>query len=217
MKKITLLCMALFAVFAVVSCDKFKSATEAISGVIKMDTKECIEKVSEIVQENVNTNDWKIVKISISEDCSTDGKLENKFSSISVDLVDKNGEAYTQSYIYNPSVISDLSTASTTFYKADPKDIEPIDVKKALDPERVLKVINDAKSMIPQEYEFLALESYEITNTNKDCTEEFTFAVVDKDKNKRYVSNAGKKSLVYYELNFKVNNDGKLTCTDLEE
>lgn len=209
--------MALFAVFAVVSCDKFNSATEAISGVIKMDTKECIEKVSEIVQKNVNTNDWKIVKIRIVEDCSTDGKLGNKFSSISVDLVDKNGEAYTQSYIYNPSVISDLSTASTAFYKADPKDIEPIDVKKALDPERVLKVINDAKSMIPQEYEFLALESYEITNTDKDCTEEFTFAVVDKDKNKRYVSNAGKKSLVYYELNFEVTNDGKLICTDLED
>lgn len=38
--------MVLFAVFAVVSCDKFNSATEAISGVIKMDTKECIEKVS---------------------------------------------------------------------------------------------------------------------------------------------------------------------------
>lgn len=191
-------------------------------GKLAMDSPEAVEKVKEITSKNVNPDEWKLIQLEWSEGLSDSEKLENNLNlgSIFVKLVKPNGNVFSQGFIgqlgWKPSDIS-----PDHWYKQglDYEKITPIDINK-IDPTAITKQLEEAKSMIPDEYEFKSLSVYRIeagiptSSSGKgeytpDYRTEFTFNVVEKGN--ETVSNAGTTSIIYYEIDFEVSPDGKLT------
>lgn len=194
-------------------------------GQLAMDSPEAVTKVKELVTENVSPNEWKLVEVGWTEGNSDNEKLSNNLNQgyVSVKMVKSNGQVFTQSFIgqlgWKPSDITPdhwydegLDYAKTT----------PIDASK-LDPSAIVKYIDAAKKMVPAEYEFKSLGSFEITAgipagssgkgeyTDKQ-TINFTLNVTEKGN--ETVSNAGTTSTIYYELHFEVDADGQLTMKE---
>lgn len=194
------------AAVLLVSCN----GTSSLLGT-QMDTEEGVQKVVDILSKNIDTKEWKIVEVRWSDD-----ELSNNVEFVVVDMVNKDGRPYTQAFVgaigFAPG---DLSEARTTFYKADPKDILAIDLSK-IDAKRIVANIEAAKKMIPQEYQFKSLADYRLSNTEKDPDKEETFTINVTEKGKETVRSAGKESLVYYEIEFQVNKDGKVFSPTLK-
>ena len=187
-------------------------------GKLAMDSPEAVEKVKEITTKNVDPKEWKLIQVEWSEG----EKLENNLNlgSIFVKLVKSNGQVFSQGFLgqlgWKPA---DISPDHWYSQGLDYEKITPIDASK-LDPAAITKQLEDAKAMIPAEYEFKSLAEYRIkagvpeSSSGKgeyvaDYRTEFTFNVIEKGN--ETVSNAGTTSIVYYEIDFEVAPDGTLT------
>ncbi len=191
-------------------------------GKIAMDSEEAVNKVKDIVTESVNPSEWKLVEIEWNEGTSDREKLGNDLGqgSIFVKMVRANGQVFTQGFVgqlgFKPT---DLSPDHWYDEGLDYDKVTPIDASK-LDPAAIVAQIDKAKSMIPEDYEFKSVASYEITagipasSSGKGeyttaQTAEFRVNVVEKGN--ETVSNAGSTSIIYYEIDFDVDADGNVT------
>lgn len=162
---------------------------------LSMDSRECIEKVKELVKKNVDTNKWNLLEVSFSEE-GVD-KLTNKLGYVSVDISNDTG-IFSQSFSPEDNRASDLSISFIN------QDLQPLDINTAVDVDTILKNIEDAKKMIPQGYEFLSMKSYDIMSSES----RIYFTVTSTNENEKYVSNAGQKTMLYYNIAFKIDKDG---------
>ncbi len=190
-------------------------------GKLAMDSEEAVTKVKNIVTDNIDTNEWKIVEITWNEGIGDKATLENNLNngSIQVKLVKSNNSVFVQNFIgelgWKPTDIDTDHWYDQLYYEK----ITPIDVAN-LDVATIMKQINDAKAMIPEEYEFRSLANYEIKagipgrtsgegEYTSATTASFTINVVEKGN--ETVSSAGTTSIIYYEIGFEVAADGTLT------
>ena len=91
MKKIS---FGVFAVLMLASC----GGTGSLGGIMgtKMDTEETYAKAKEIVANSFKVDEFKVIKVSISEK----DKLENDLGYLSFDIVNPSGSLYYQNFIY---------------------------------------------------------------------------------------------------------------------
>ncbi len=191
-------------------------------GTLAMDSEDAVNKVKDVVTNNVDPNEWKIIQLDWDEGSSNDAKLGNNLyqGSIYMRLVKSNGQVFTQGFSGQLGFQATQISPDYWYEKGlDYEKITPIDVSK-LDPAAIVKQIEDAKKMIPAEYEFKSLAEYRMkagVPQNKDgegeykteSTIEFTINVVEKGN--ETVSNAGTTSIIYYEIDFNVAPDGTIT------
>lgn len=208
MKKLTTLCMAFFAVLVVTSCNKMKNTFGFFPD---MDSKEAVEAAKDLVKDNVKSDEWKILSVRMGEQgCD---QLTNKFDNVSVTMLNKSGQAFSQTFF----IKSTQDPTSLDPETIDIPDPQPLDLDKVLDPNVVLKNIETAKKMVPKEFVFRSMSSYEVTSLNKYNLGTIVLNVVEADESKRTQSNAGRKTEVFYQLIFTMEKDGSIRCRDLED
>lgn len=170
MRKLTLrmLVIALLAtVFA--SCGKMSGALGMND--IDMDKEEAVTKVKEVITKNVDATKWKIVEISWSES----DKLSNSIGYINLQLVDKEGNISSQSFSLNNEhefVANEVKESITPKVARNTlvfEEVKGIDVNK-LDGQQILKQLEAAKALIPADYNFKSIESYNITEDVRRLT-----------------------------------------------
>ena len=72
-------------------------------------------------------------------------------------------------------------------------------------------MIEDAKAMLPKGYKYKSLDMFSINTYDKEPIS-FTLNVVEDGK--ETVSNAGRTSIVFYEVRFTADENGKLTMKE---
>lgn len=194
-----------FAVLAFASCGKV--GVPGLGG-IKMDTEDAVSKAKTLAADNIKPGEWKVIGITWNEGSASD-ELSNNLSSVSFEMVDKDGRVWQQSYLadlgWKATELSDSNW--DTFHKdVDAKGLQGFDMA-SFDAAAALKDIEEAKKMIPENYEFKSVDMYEM-NSYGDDRASITLNVVEKGK--ETVSNAGQTSIVFYELKFEKGEDGKL-------
>ena len=180
----------LFAV-AITACVMTACGAAGI-GKLAMDSEEAVTKVKDIVSSNIDTGEWKIVEIEWNEGIGDAATLENNLNNggIYVKMVKSNNGVFVQNFIgqlgWKPTAIDTDHWYDKLYYDK----VTPIDAAN-LDVAAIMKHINDAKAMIPAEYEFRSLAKYQIkagvpSGTSGEgeytagTTAEFTIKLVEK-------------------------------------
>ena len=166
---------------------------------MKTDSPEVLEKAKELAKSQFDPAQWKIVSVDWGEGIGDD-ELTGKVSSIRFFMIDKDGKAWQQTFIAQLGwKAGDLD--DTSFAKGD----------KYIDAAKYTKMIEDAKALIPKGYTYKSVDSFS-TNTYDKAPTELVLNVVEEGK--ETVSNAGKTSIVFYELNYTVDENGKVTLDE---
>lgn len=158
MKKLFLsvFAMTLFAT-VFVSCDRLGLNDPA------MDSEEAAAKVKEAVAKNIDATKWKIFEITWDEG----EELGNKLGSIYLTLANKEGDYFTQKISYNKEhefvaeEVKEPILPKRTRDQIVYEEVVGIDCNK-LDGKTIVKHIEAAKALIPEEYEFKSVEYYKI-------------------------------------------------------
>ena len=175
-------------------------------GGTKTDSPEVLEKAKELAKSQFDASKWKIVSVDWSE-------LTGKVSSIRFYMIDKDGKAWQQTFIaqlgWKAGDLDDTSFAKGDKYD-DPKEYPALDLDK-FDAAKYTKIIEDAKALIPKGYTYKSVDCFSMNTYNK-VPMELVLNVVEEGK--ETVSNAGKTSIVFYELNYTVDDNGKVTLKE---
>lgn len=181
-------------------------------GGMKTDSPEVFDKAKELAKANFDPAQWKVVSVDWSEGIGDD-ELTGKVSSIRFYIIDKDGKAWQQSFIaslgWKASDLDDTSFAKGDKY-SDPKDFPALELDK-IDAAKYTKIIEDAKALIPKGYKFKSVDAFSMDTYNKTPIK-LTLNVVEEGK--ETVSNAGKTSIVFYELSYSVDDNFKVTLND---
>lgn len=184
----------------------------------KMDTAEATTLVKETVMKNIDRSQWKIHNIRWQEG----EELGNDLLQVTVGLVNPSGECFTQSFILSgpaKGTVSELRQA-TGRNRVEFEKVTGID-PETIDPAAIQQQYEAAKAMIPENYTFKSIGSYEIGETLSSGVELFDrgknvgaietdFGVNVTENGKEMVESAGKRSIQYYEVMFKVLPDGSV-------
>lgn len=128
-----------------------------------MDSEEVATKVKEAVTKNVDATKWKIYEITWAEG----EELGNKLSSINLTLVNKDGDYFTQKIDLNnkhefvAEEVKEPTIPESARSKIVYDEVVGIDCSK-LDGKAIVKQIEAVKTLIPAEYEFKSVKSYNI-------------------------------------------------------
>ena len=191
-------------------------------GTLAMDSEDAVNKVKDLVTSNVDPDEWKIIQIDWNEGTSNDATLGNNLyqGSIFMKLVKSDGKVFSQGFTGQLGFKATPIEPDFWYDQGlDYEKITPIDMSK-FDPTTIVKQIEEAKKMIPAEYEFKSLAEYSMKEGipqsrdgkgeyTAESTSEFTINVVEKGN--ETVSNAGTTSIIYYEIDFNVAPDGTIT------
>ena len=196
------------AALVMVSCGDVVSKL----GGMKTDSPEVLEKAKELAKSNFDPTKWKVVSVDWSEDNGND-ELTGNVASIRFYMIDNDGKAWQQSFHaslgWKASDLDDTSFAKGDKYD-DPKDFPVLDLGK-IDAAKYTKIIEDAKALIPKGYTYKSVDSFS-ANTFDKAPMELTLNVVEEGK--ETVTNAGRTSIVFYELNYTVDENGKVTLNE---
>lgn len=177
-------------------------------GGIKTDSPDVLEKAKELAKTKFDSTKWKIVSVDWSEEYGKE-KLSGKVSSIRFYIIDNDNKAWEQSFHsslgWQASDLDDTSFAKGDKYD-DPKDFPALDLDK-LDAAKYTKMIEDAKALIPKGYKYKSVERFSV-NTFDKLPMELVLNVAEEGK--ETVTNAGKTSIVYYQLRYSVDDNGKV-------
>ena len=203
-KKSKVLVLAL-AALVLTSCSEVASKL----GGVKTDSPEVVDKAKELVKANFDPAKWKVVSVDWSEGIGQD-ELTGKVTSIRFYMIDKDGKAWQQTFIastgWTAGDLDDTSFAKGDKYD-DPKEYPALDLDK-FDAAKYTKMVEDAKALIPKGYTFKSVDSFSM-NTYDKAPMKMVINVVEEGK--ETVSNAGKTSIVYYELDYSIDENGKVT------
>lgn len=209
------------------------SCTSILGKNIQMDSPEAIQAIKDAIKNNIDLTTFKITEISWSGKGSRE-KLDNKLGYLNVDLVDKNNKAYLQQFTLNKEgkfAGEDMKEKSREIYY---EFVKGIDVDK-LDAAIISKQLDEAKPLIGEEYEIKALESYSISEKTLDMSTKsineknpffkghnpdeygsmstrFTLDLLKKGEDKEI--NGRNITTNYYEVDFKVDENGKLEINE---
>ena len=168
-------------------------------------------KAIEIAKKSVDTDKFKVYSLSFMEG----EPLSDNLFLISVKLVNKDNQAFSQSYYMTglePTALSDVQRTVG------------IDLTK-LDAAQIAAQIAQAKTMLPEGHSFKSVGSYQIEedvpagnsvfNRNKTFGKQHTsFVVRFTEDGKETESSAGKTSYIYYEAEVTVEPDGTLSIEE---
>ena len=193
----------------------------SVLGKLEMDTTDAMTKVKDLASNNFDPNEWKLVELDWSEGSGDRAALENNLNLgyISAKVVNSKGQVFVQTFSGQTGFSPNDIKPDHWYNHLDYDKITPIDIPN-LNPDDYVKIINEAKSMIPEEYEFKSLASYEISAgipDNRDGNGEYTegqtaaFTINVVEKGNETVSNAGTTSIIYYEIDYTVAADGTIT------
>lgn len=185
---------------------------------VKMDTPEATTLVRETLEKNIDLNEWKIYSVMWMEG----EKLENDLQTLSINLVNKSGSCFSQSFILQGTgkgTVSDLRKA-TGMPQVDFDKVTGI-LPASIDPAAIQKQYEEAKSAVPEGYTFKSINDYEISETMTSGNEFFDrgknigeiktrFEINITEDGKEIIESAGKKSIQYYQVQFDVLPDGSI-------
>lgn len=185
----------------------------------KMDSDEATQLIVETLEKNINFDEWKVYKIHWMEL----DELENNLAVLSVEMVNKAGDCFSQSFnLAGPGKgnISDLREVIGQHGKIDFEQVKGL-TPASVNVDAIRKQYEEAKAMIPENYTFNSIGSYKISETipsgnqfldrNKKFGEVKTqFDVNVTENGKEIIESAGKKSIQYYEVTFNVLPDGSV-------
>lgn len=177
-------------------------------------------KAIELTKKSVDTDKFKIYSLSFMEGET----LSDNLLLVTVKLVNKDNQAFSQSYYMNGLEPTDLRDVQNTFEAPEYETTVGIDLSK-LDPARIAAQIAQAKTMLPEGHSYKSVGRYEIEeevpagnsafNRNRKPGERHTsFIVRFTEDGKETESSAGKTSYIYYEAKVTVEPDGTLSIEE---
>lgn len=181
------------------------------------DRAESYAKAIEVVGKNVDGKRFKIYQLDFTEA----GELSDNLGYIVVRMVNRDDQAFTQTYFLNGLKPSRLRDIDRTFDAPVYETTVGIDLS-ALDPQTIAAQIAEAKTHIPEGHTFKSVGRYLIQETipsgnsflnrNKQFGEQHaTFTVRFTEDGKEVETNAGATTYLYYELEATVAPDGTMT------
>lgn len=177
-------------------------------------------KAIEIAKKSVNTDKFKVYSLSFMEGET----LSDNLFLISVKLVNRDNQAFSQSYYMTGLEPTALRDVQRTFEAPEYETTVGIDLTK-LDAAQIAAQIAQAKAMLPEGHSFKSVGSYQIEedvpagnsafNRNKTFGQQHTsFVVRFTEDGKETESSAGKTSYIYYEAEVTVEPDGTLSIEE---
>ncbi len=200
------------AALCAVSCD-------AITG-CPADEANSYAKAIELTRKSVDGERFKIYSVSFMEM----SELSNDLGLVTVKMVNKDDQAFSQSYYLSGLEPTDLREVQSVFESPEYETTVGIDRGK-LSPETIAAQIAQAKTMLPEGHTFKSVGCYEIEeevpagmehyNRNKVMGRQTaSFTIRFTEDGKETESSAGKTSIIYYEGKATVNPDGSLSIED---
>ena len=173
-------------------------------------------KAIEIAKKSVNTDKFKVYSLSFMEGET----LSDNLFLISVKLVNRDNQAFSQSYYMTGLEPTALRDVQRTFEDPEYETTVGIDLTK-LDAAQIAQ----AKAMLPEGHTFKSVGRYQIEedvpagnsafNRNKTFGQQHTsFVVRFTEDGKETESSAGKTSYIYYEAEVTVEPDGTLSIEE---
>lgn len=177
-------------------------------------------KAIEIAKKSVDTDKFKVYSLSFMEGET----LSDNLFLISVKLVNRDNQAFSQSYYMTGLEPTALRDVQRTFEDPEYETTVGIDLTK-LDAAQIAAQIAQAKAMLPEGHTFKSVGRYQIEedvpagnsafNRNKTLGEQHTsFVVRFTEDGKETESSAGKTSYIYYEAKVTVEPDGTLSIEE---
>lgn len=207
LKKTSIFMLALVAM-TLLSCNKVMQNL----GGMKMDSPEVLEKAKELAKSQFDASKWKLVSVDWTEE-GGQGELEGNVTSIRFYMIDQDGKAWQQTFSaslgWQAGDLDDTPFAKGDKY-SDPKEYPALDLEK-IDGAKYTKMIEDAKALLPKEYKYKSLDNFSVNTYDKEPIS-FTLNVVEDGK--ETVTNAGRTSIVFYEVNFTADENGKVTMKE---
>lgn len=114
-------------------------------------------KAIELTKKSVDTDKFKIYSLSIMEGET----LSDNLFLVTVKLVNKDDQAFSQSYYMNGLEPTDLRDVQSTFEAPEYETTVGIDLSE-LDPARIAAQIAQAKTMLPEGHSYKSVGRYEI-------------------------------------------------------
>lgn len=194
MKKFLFIAMALCLLIGMPSCKKAVKGLLSDAGMDGSKSFADIEVLNDVKQNLISkcdTTKMPIYKIFFfeNEECSGRSPMYSIF------MVNAEGtQSYTQSFFFNGDAASINDDGQPSC-----EDVEHINLAE-LDMNKIVKGIDNAKSLIPDGYKFRVVRQLTI---NPDITE-LTMALTKVGE--ETVSNAGQTSEVYYDALYEINN-----------
>ena len=200
------------AALCAVSCD-------AITG-CPADEANSYAKAIELTRKSMDGERFKIYSVSFMEM----SELSNDLGLVTVKMVNKDDQAFSQSYYLSGLEPTDLREVQSVFESPEYETTVGIDLGK-LSPEAIAAQIAQAKTMLPEGHTFKSVGCYEIKeevpagmehyNRNKVMGRQTaSFTIRFTEDGKETESSAGKTSIIYYEGKATVNPDGSLSIED---
>ena len=177
-------------------------------------------KAIELTKKSVDAERFKIYSISFIEM----EELSNNLGLVTVKMVNKDDQAFSQSYYLSGIAPTDLREVQSVFESPKYGTTVGIDLDK-LSPETIAAQIAEARTMLPEGHTFKSVGRYDIEeevpagmehyNRNKVMGRQTaTFTIRFTEDGKETESSAGKTSIIYYEGKATVNPDGSLSIED---
>ena len=167
-------------------------------------------KAIELTKKSVDTDKFKIYSLSIMEGET----LSDNLFLVTVKLVNKDDQAFSQSYYMNGLEPTDLRDVQSTFEAPEYETTVGIDLSE-LDPARIAAQLASYKSVGRYEIEEEVPAGNSAFNRNRKPGQQHTsFIVRFTEDGKETESSAGKTSYIYYEAKVTVGPDGTLTIEE---
>lgn len=174
----------------------------------------------EVTQKNVDSDKFKIYSLRFSET----GELSNNLGYVIVKMVNRDNQAFSQTFLLNGQQPSSLRDVERTFEAPEYETTVGIDPGK-LDPQVIADRIAQAKTMLPEGHTFKSVGEYDIEETvpadnefinrkRKIGEQKTSFVVRFTEDGKETESNAGQTSIIYYEARATVAPDGTITIEE---
>ena len=184
------------------------------------DKAESYAKAIELTKKSVDAERFKIYAVSFIEM----EELSNNLGLVTVKMVNKDDQAFSQSYYLSGIAPTDLREVQSVFESPKYETTVGIDLGK-LSPETIAAQIAEARTMLPEGHTFKSVGRYDIEeevpagmehyNRNKVMGRQTaTFTIRFTEDGKETESSAGKTSIIYYEGKATVNPDGSLSIED---
>lgn len=177
-------------------------------------------KAIELTKKSVDSDKFKIYSLTFMEGET----LSDNLFLVTVKLVNKDNQAFSQSYYMNGLEPTDLRDVQSTFEAPEYETTVGIDLSQ-LDPKQIASQIAQAKTMLPEGHSYKSVGRYEIEeevpagmshyNRNKELGKQHTsFIVRFTEDGKETETSAGKTSYIYYEAKATVEPDGTLSIEE---
>lgn len=195
------------------------SSCSALTG-YPTDSEASYAKAIELTKKSVDTDKFKIYSLLFMEGEA----LTDNLMAVTAKLVNKDNQAFSQTYYMNGTEPTALREVQQTFEAPAYETTVGIDLTQ-LDAAKIAAQIAEAKTMLPEGHSYKSVGYYEIEEEvpagneafnrgKKFGTQHTTFIVRFTEDGKETESSAGKTAYIYYEGKVTVADDGSLSIEE---